>query len=358
MQRAIALALKGKQQTDPNPMVGAILVSQDGTILGEGYHERAGMPHAEVMALQDLETAPANSTLFVTLEPCCHHGKTPPCTDLLIAKKVGKVVIGTLDPNPLVAGQGFEKLRAHGIEVLAGICEKECREINRVFNKHILTGLPFISLKAAASLDGKIAMATGESRWITGEESRKSGHQLRSQHQAIIVGANTLRKDNPRLNDRVSRQPKNPSMVLFSSDGNLPLESNFFQERERERIIFTGNKAEKSTVETLQKAGVSVYQTDTKYPSPVWALALLYKKHGICSALVEGGGELIASFIREGLADCLHLFLSGKIIGDAAAPNWCDHLGIEKLADVPQLTIAETERLGDDLHIVAHFPKQ
>lgn len=356
MSKAIELALKGLFKTEPNPMVGAVLVNSKGDILGEGYHEKAGMPHAEVKALESLEFAPPGAILFVTLEPCCHFGKTPPCTELIIAKQVKTVVVGTLDPNPLVAGKGVERLRQSGLEVVYGICEKECREINAVFNKHITSELPFVSIKAAATLDGKIAMASGESKWITGEQARAEGHFLRSRHQAIAVGANTLRMDNPRLNDRVSIQPRDPVKVLFSSNGEVPVTSYFFRDTEHKRFVFVGQHCSQENIRILNDANINVFVSEKEVPSPSWALSVLYR-NGICSLLVEGGGKLIASMIREDLVDRLFLFLSGKIIGDAKAPAWCEGLGIAQLSDVPHVRISDTKKLGEDILLVADFKK-
>ena len=213
MAKAIKLALKANNQTEPNPIVGSLLVDEHGKILTKGYHKKAGAPHAEVEALKQFITVPENSTLFITLEPCCHYGKTPPCTEMLLKKKVRNLVVGTLDPNPQVAGKGIEFLKNRGVKVVTGILENQCLEINRVFNKHIVHKIPFIAAKAAITLDGKIAMPSGESQWITGEKARAEGHLLRSQFQAIAIGNNTLKIDNPQLTDRVSKKPRQPSLL-------------------------------------------------------------------------------------------------------------------------------------------------
>ncbi|MGK0288696.1 MAG: diaminohydroxyphosphoribosylaminopyrimidine deaminase [bacterium] len=355
MKRAIQIARKAEFQTDPNPMVGSVLVDAQGNILSEGYHKKAGTPHAEVNTLAEFEEVPADSTLFVTLEPCSHYGKTPPCCELVVQKKVKRIVIGCTDPNPVVAGNGIRFLEENGVEVISGVLEKECYEMNAVFNKHILTGLPFVSGKAGISLDGKIAMASGESQWITGNEAREFGHELRSQHQAIVVGANTLLKDNPRLNNRQDSEQSQPIRVVFSSLADIPEQSHFFQADDTERILFVGNQADDKKIQELEKAGIHVFVGEEKKPRVRWALDKLYQEKNICSLLVEGGGELLASFIQDNLVDQLYLFVSGKIIGEKNAPSWCGDLGISSLSDVPHLSFQNFQKLGNDLLLIAQF---
>lgn len=356
MQRAITLALQAQFKTEPNPVVGAVLTDSNGQVLSEGFHEKAGSPHAEVVALRHFETVPEDAILFVTLEPCSHQGKTPPCTDLILKKNVKTVVVGCQDPNPLVSGKGIAALRANGVFVMTGVCESACRNINRVFNKHIVSHLPYLTVKAAVSLDGKIAMASGESQWITGELSRDKGHELRSQHQAIAVGRQTLIHDNPRLTDRRSTKARQPIQIVYASRGDIPLDSFFVKNRQTRRILFAGNGIQPEIEKRLGAEGVEVFIGDRSRPTVLWSLERLYEI-GVCSLLIEGGGELIASMIREKVADQLCLFLSGKIIGSASAISWTGELGIEKLADVPHLSFDHIEKLGDDLMLTCFFPK-
>ncbi len=348
------MALKAQFQTEPNPVVGALLVDSSGEIIGEGFHEKAGMPHAEVMALQGIARVPEDATLFVTLEPCNHQGRTPPCTDLIIEKNVRKLVVGCSDPNPKVAGQGMRRLKENGIAVKSGVCEQECRNINRVFNKHILHQLPYVTVKAAASLDGRIAMPSGESKWITEEPARARGHQLRSQHQAIAVGSRTLIHDNPRLSDRISEHPRQPVRIVYSSCGRIPFDSDFVRIKESRRILLAGNRIKTSTLKELKAEGIDVMVADSPVPRIKWSMERLYQE-GLCSLLLEGGAELVASFIKEGMMDQLLLFLSGKIIGNADAPAWPGELGIDALKDVPKIRFDKIERLGNDLLITGFF---
>lgn len=354
MQKAIQLALKAQYQTEPNPIVGSLLADSEGNILSTGYHKKAGEAHAEVMALQAYTTVPDNTTLYVTLEPCSHHGKTPPCVDLIREKKVKRVVVGCQDPNPQVAGRGIRILRDSGVEVIIGILEQQCRDLNPVFNKHIVTKMPFVTMKAATSLDGKIAMPTGESKWITGEAARRRGHQLRSQHQAIAVGSKTLLQDNPQLTNRVSPQDRQPIRIAFSGSGKLSQDLFFIRNRETRRIVVTGSQIDDQEAKLLEAEGVQLLVSDTPKPEIKWALKKLYEE-GICSLLLEGGAELATSFIKEKMVDQLALFLSGKVIASPTAPSWCGNLGIERLADVPQIHFTAIEQLEEDLLITGTF---
>lgn len=354
MQRAMQLALKAQFRTEPNPLVGAVLVDSSGNVLAEGFHETAGSPHAEVVALRKFETVPEDAVLFVTLEPCSHFGKTPPCTELILKKKVGRVVVGCEDPNPLVSGKGINMLREQGVRVQVGVCETTCRNINRVFNKHIVERSPYLTIKAAVSLDGKIAMASGESQWITGDLSRARGHKLRSENQAIAVGRQTLIHDNPRLTDRRTGDTRQPIRVVYASTGELPQASFFIQDKQTRRILIAGNKLQKDVEKQLIQNGIEVIVGDSERPSVKWSLKRLYDL-GICSLLIEGGAELISSVIRAKAADQLCLFVSGKIIGSSSAKSWPGDLGIDKLANVPHLSFDRIERLDNDLMLTCFF---
>jgi len=354
MQEAIRLARKAEYQTEPNPIVGALLADPQGNILSSGFHQKPGKAHAEVMALQGFEQVPPEATLYVTLEPCSHFGKTPPCAELLLQKQVKQVVVGCLDPNPLVAGRGVALLREKGVQVKVGLCEQDCIDLNPVFNKHIVTHLPYVTLKAATSLDGKIAMPSGESQWITGAEARAYGHLLRSRHQAIVVGSQTLLKDNPQLTNRIEPGQRQPIRIAFSSLGNIQEETSFLQNQETQRIVVAGCEIKDKQLQFLQSMGVKVLVAPTARPAVRWALEELYTL-GICSLLVEGGAELVGSFLQEGLVDQLCLFLSGKLIASPEAPAWCGNLGISHLADVPHFKFKSVKPMGDDLLITGYL---
>jgi diaminohydroxyphosphoribosylaminopyrimidine deaminase/5-amino-6-(5-phosphoribosylamino)uracil reductase len=355
MKQAIDLALKAQYQTDPNPVVGAVLVDRKGSILSVGFHRKAGAPHAEVEALGHYHNVPDGSILFVTLEPCNFFGRTPPCTELILKKQVKQVVIGCRDPNPKVSGNGIERLKSAGVKIVEGVLETECRNLNRVFNKHITSLMPFVTVKAAISIDGKTAMASGESQWITGEEARKAGHRLRSSHQAIAVGSKTLIRDNPELTDRVSETPRQPQRVVFSSSGDFPMDSHFVNQVSTQRFLITGNSINPHIARTLEQKGILILVGTGVRPEIQWAMKTLYRE-GICSLLVEGGAELTASFIKEKMVDQFYLFVAGKIIGSSKAPSWSGETGISKLKEVPRLNFDRLEKLGEDLLIVA-YPK-
>lgn len=351
MKMAIKLAKKAQYQTEPNPVVGAVLVNESGQILADGFHEKAGSPHAEVMALRPYAKVPSDAILFVTLEPCNHSGKTPPCVDLILKKDVKTVVVGTKDPNPQVSGKGIHRLKSSGVKVIEGICRSQCQELNKVFNKHIVEKIPFVTVKAAITLDGKIAMPSGESQWITGESARRHGHQLRSQHQAMAVGSKTLIHDNPRLTNRVAKLPRQPHKVVFSSRGQLPMTTHFFQDRNTRRFVIAGNQIASGTVKQLESTGAEVLVADTARPTVIWALKTLYT-YDICSLLLEGGSELIGAFIREKMVDQLYLFLAGKVIGRESAPSWCGETNLELLSQSPMFRFDRIEKLGDDLLLI------
>lgn len=354
MKKAIELAKKAQYLTDPNPIVGAVLVDREGEILSEGYHAKAGLAHAEVVALQSWETVPEDSTLYVTLEPCCIHGKTPPCVDLVLRKKVRKIVIGCLDPNPEVAGRSVDIMKSAGVNVTTGILEKECLGMNEIFNKHIVTKIPFVAVKSAFTIDGQISMPDGSSRWITGEKAREAGHQLRSRYNAILVGKNTLLTDNPQLTDRISKSPRQPVRVVLASSLDVPDDYYFIKDIQTRKLLFSGNRLTEESKKKLEAAGVEVFIGEGSQPEIEWVLKVLYQE-GIYSVLIEGGGEIISSFLRAGEVDKMHLFISGKLIGGNSGTPWCGDLGFAKLKDVPHMQFDRVSTIGEDLMIEAHI---
>ena len=320
MSLALRLAKRGEGMTSPNPLVGAIVVKR-GKIIGKGYHRKAGLPHAEVEAFLDAERKGHNlkgSTLYVTLEPCCHTGKrTPPCVDAIIEKGVSKLVVGTLDLNPNVSGKGIRILREKGIEVKVGVLEDRCREINEIFFKYITTGTPFIILKLAATLDGKIATFTGASKWIGSETQRRYAHELRNRVDAIVVGIETVIQDNPQLTVRLGKKSDHqPTPVVLDSKLRIPIDAKLFS-LHNSPIIATIPSGNPRRVEDLEKIGARILFVNQEKNGHVDILNLVEKlgDMGITSVLVEGGSETAASFLKNGIVDKVVFFYAPKIIG-------------------------------------------
>ena len=320
MARALQLALRGAGHTRPNPMVGAVLV-KDGRIIGEGWHKQYGGPHAEVNAFASATEDPEGATLYVSLEPCSHYGKTPPCADLIIRKKVARVVAALEDPNPLVSGRGFRKLRANGIRVTVGVLAEEARHINDVFLTYVTRKRPFVLYKAAMSLDGKIACHTGESQWISSEKSREEVQRLRGILSGIMVGAGTVIADNPRLTCRMEEY-ENPARIIVDGKLRVPVESRIFHEPGR-NIILTTSEASLEKKKALENLGVEMIEADSEEPGKVdlksAMLALGIK--GIDGILLEGGPTLAASALEAGIIDAVRFYIAQKIIGGREAPS-------------------------------------
>ena len=351
MRRAMELAERGVGFTNPNPMVGAVIV-KGGKVIGEGWHERCGEWHAERNAFKNCTVSAEGATMYVTLEPCCHYGKTPPCTEAIIEHGIARVVIGMEDPNPLVAGKGIAFLREAGIEVVCGIEEEALREQNRVFLKYISTRLPWVALKAAMTLDGKIATRTGDSKWITGAEARAYVHELRHRFMAILVGIGTAVADDPLLNCRIEgRGVRQPIRVVVDSNARLSLESQLVQTAEEYRTIVAYTRfAPEERVKALQEAGVEMLLCEEKEGLvDVRNLLELLGQFGIDSILLEGGGSLNYTFLAEGLADELYAFIAPKIVGGMNAKTPVEGLGVEKMADAITLELKNVLNIGDDV---------
>ena len=351
MRRAIELAERGVGFTNPNPMVGAVIV-KGGKVIGEGWHERCGEWHAERNAFKNCKVSAEGATMYVTLEPCCHYGKTPPCTEAIIEHGIARVVIGMEDPNPLVAGKGIAFLREAGIEVVCGIEEEALREQNRVFLKYISTRLPWVALKAAMTLDGKIATRTGDSKWITGAEARAYVHELRHRFMAILVGIGTAVADDPLLNCRIEgRGVRQPIRVVVDSNARLSLESQLVQTAEEYRTIVAYTRfAPEERVKALREAGVEMLLCEEKEGLvDVRNLLELLGQFGIDSILLEGGGSLNYTFLAEGLADELYAFIAPKIVGGMNAKTPVEGLGVEKMADAITLELKNVLNIGDDV---------
>lgn len=358
MRRAMTLAQRGAGGVNPNPLVGAVLVA-DGTVVGEGWHERFGGPHAERNALARATGAVRGATLYVTLEPCCHYGKTPPCTEAIIDAGLARVVVGLQDPNPLVAGRGVATLRQAGIAVECGAIEDELRWQNRVFLKYITTHRPWVVLKTAMTIDGKIATRTGDSRWVTGEAARRRGHEMRRTLMAIAVGIGTALADDPLLTCRLDGDPRQPVRLVVDSSARLPVTSRLVRTaRQYRTIVAVAPRADAGRVATLERAGVEVWFCgDADGRVDIAALTARLGEAGIDSLLLEGGGTLAEAFLRAGAVDEVAAFIAPKIVGGAEAKTPVEGRGVERMAEATALDIRRVERCGDDIMISASIKR-
>ncbi len=362
MDRALALAARARGCTSPNPMVGALVV-RDGRVVGEGFHHQAGQPHAEPNAIAMAGDC-RNATLFVTLEPCAHTGRTPPCSDAVIRAGFKRVVVAQLDPNPQVAGRGRDALTAAGIAVDVGVREAEARELNAFFNTWIVRRRPFLTLKLATSLDGRIAAGNGRSQWITGSTARSRVHALRAEHDAVMVGGGTARADNPRLTPRGLVRHELPPLtptdrVVVASRFQLSAEANVLKAAEGAGRTFIVGATEPpaSLLKALEPTGGDAWNLPAQGGSLEVDLRATLDRLGrlpnpVTSVLVEGGGQLAGSLLRQGLVDRLILHQAPVIIGADGLPAF-GPLGLDAPADGPRLDIVSTRRLGADLEIVA-----
>jgi diaminohydroxyphosphoribosylaminopyrimidine deaminase/5-amino-6-(5-phosphoribosylamino)uracil reductase len=352
MKRALSLARRGMGKTSPNPMVGAIIVKSD-RIFGEGYYRQFGGKHAEVNAINKSVGNIRGATLYVTLEPCCHYGQTPPCTEAVIAAGIGKVVIGMLDPDKRVSGRSVEILREHGIECTIGILEDECRALNEAYIKHRSTGLPFVTVKFAQTLDGRIASSTGHSRWISSPSSRKLGHKLRTRHDAVLVGIGTVAKDNPQLTVRLV-SGRNPLRIVLDSSLRIASDALVLTEQEKAKTLIAATPdAPRSRSVTLDKMGIEVLTVPPDARGDVDLRQLLKSlgERNVSSILVEGGAETITSFLRLGLADRLVVFTAPRIMGRGVEA--VGELDIKEVAGALKLTFEKVYRCAEDVVIEA-----
>lgn len=359
MKIVLALASKGKGLTSPNPMVGAVIV-KDGKIVGKGFHSKAGTPHAEIIALESAKEKAKGSTLFINLEPCVHFGKTPPCCDEVIKSGIKKVVIGMKDPNPLVNGKGINRLKRSGIEVEVGILEKEARELNEAFVKFTKTKMPFVIMKSAMSLDGRIATRSGNSKWITGEESRGFVQKLRAEVDGIMVGIGTVLKDNPRLTLRTEKIKRtSPAKIVVDSSIKIPITAKLFSSKPEARVIIAAtNLAGRKKVESLRKKGVDVIQTEAdKGNVDMKKLMKELYKRGIRSILLEGGSELNASAIKEKIVDKVFCFYSPILVGGRDAKGFIGGEGVDRIQDAERVDVREVKRIGKDLLVIGYIRK-
>lgn len=357
MRRAAELALKGEGKTRPNPLVGAVVV-KDGRIIGEGYHTKYGALHAEREALADCLSRgndPKGSDIYVTLEPCCHTGKQPPCTEALVETGIRRVITGSADPNPLVAGKGIEFLRKHGIQVETGFLKAECDALNPIFFHYITAGTPYVALKYAMTADGRIATVSGRSKWITGEEARQHAHKLRNRYASILVGFNTVHADDPMLNCRIPGGV-NPLRIVLDSSLRIPLESALVQTaREIPLLVVCGDfyhPAMTEKKEALEKLGAEVLSLPGKdRRTDIKALVKELGRRGIDSLLIEGGSQVHYSALKAGIVNHIYSYIAPKIFGGERALGPVSGEGAEQVADAFQLRLERTEKLGKDILI-------
>ncbi|MBN1161311.1 MAG: bifunctional diaminohydroxyphosphoribosylaminopyrimidine deaminase/5-amino-6-(5-phosphoribosylamino)uracil reductase RibD [Dehalococcoidales bacterium] len=348
MRLALKLARKGLGRTSPNPMVGAVIV-KDGRIIARGYHKSFGLDHAEVAALKSAKEDVAGATLYVSLEPCRHHGKTPPCTDAIIKAKIGRVVIAMLDPDPRMRGESVKLLRQKGIKTAIGVLEAEARALNEKYVKHRATGLPYVTLKWAQTLDGRIAAAGGSTTRISSPPSLKLAHKLRAVHDAILVGVNTVLKDDPQLTTRLVKG-RNPLRIILDSRLRAPLDAKVLKDRDKAgTLVVTTPRAPAPKLAALKKTGVEVLTVPPDKAGRVDLKKLLEAlgKRDVSSLLVEGGGEVITSFLRLGMADRLVVIIAPKILGKGT--DSVGDLNITDLAKAYKLKFDKVYRSGEDI---------
>ena len=361
MRRAIELAKKGSGHVNPNPLVGAVIV-RDGEIIGEGYHECYGQLHAERNAIANAKkrgNSLEGSTIYVTLEPCCHYGKTPPCTEAIIEEKIARVVVGSDDPNPLVSGKGFQMLREKGIEVIPHFLKEECDAMNHVFFHYIRTGTPYVAMKYAMTMDGKIACYTGDSKWVTGEESRAHVQTLRNHYKGIMAGIGTVLADDPMLNCRIEGG-RDPIRIIADSHLRIPMDSQLVRTAGQQPLIVAClPDANEEKAARLQEKGVEVLRIPgvttadiTEEQKEVISLPVLMKELGarkIDGILLEGGGQLNESALQAGIVDRIYCYIAPKIFGGAQAKTPVEGQGLTRAADAWQFNRIGMQEFGQDI---------
>jgi len=350
MARALEIGKKG--DPSPNPHVGAVVVA-NGEIVGKGHHERAGEDHAEVAAIRLAGKKAAGATLYVTLEPCNHVGRTPPCTDAILAAKIARVVVGCSDPNPHVEGGGIERLKKAGVEVVSGVMQPQAQRLVAPWSKFVTAGIPYVSLKLALSLDGRIATRTGASKWVTGPEARARVHVIRAQHDAIAIGIGTALADDPRLTVR-DAPGKSPLRVVFDTKLRLPAHSRLVTTAsEVPTWVICSEDAPSSNEEALVVRGVEVLRAPSSAEGRIDAVAALklLASRGVVTLLVEGGAELAGSMLAGRLADELHAFIAPLLLGPRGRPGAVDWAGPATPAEAPKIADPEWEVCGTDAHV-------
>ncbi|MDA0266651.1 MAG: bifunctional diaminohydroxyphosphoribosylaminopyrimidine deaminase/5-amino-6-(5-phosphoribosylamino)uracil reductase RibD [Cyanobacteria bacterium] len=353
MQQCLTLAAQAAGQTAPNPLVGAVIVKGD-QVVGQGYHPQAGQPHAEVFALREAGVAAQGATLYVNLEPCNHTGRTPPCTEAILAAGISRVVVGMVDPDPRVSGGGIERLRQNNVQVTVGVETEACGQLNEAFVHRIKYQRPFGILKYAMTLDGKIATRTGHSAWVTGPVARREVHRLRNRCDAVIVGGNTVRQDDPHLTPH-GQGNHPPLRVVMSRQLNLPETAHLWDQREAPTVVFCGPQADTKIRQHLEKQGVEVVCLATLTPQAV--LEDLYQR-GHLTVLWECGGQLAAAAIAQHCVQKVWAFVAPKIIGGTQAPSPVGELGLEEMNRAIALEQFKLVTCGPDFLITGYLPPQ
>ncbi|OON97890.1 MAG: riboflavin biosynthesis protein RibD [Epulopiscium sp. Nele67-Bin005] len=361
MKEALELAKLGVGKVNPNPLVGAVIIDEKGNIISKGYHEIYGGLHAERNAIKNCTQDLQNTTMYVTLEPCCHHGKTPPCTDAIIEAGIKKVVVGILDANPLMQGKGIKTLEDAGVEVVVGVCEKECYEINRVFFHHQKNKTPYVILKTAMTLDGKIATYTGHSKWITSANARENVHFDRNKYSAIMVGIGTVLADNPSLTCRIEGKTdtRNPIRIVCDTNLRIPLDSQLVQTANEIRTIIATSCTDKVLLEPLinQKCEVVIVQKVDEHLDLVELMKKLGKM-GIDGIFLEGGSTLNFSAINAGIVQCVQAYIAPKILGGVDAKTPVGGTGFAKVSDAVELEFVKLLTFDEDNIMIEYEVKQ
>lgn len=356
MRVALDAASYAKGRTSPNPLVGAVVV-KDNRIVSVGWHRKAGTEHAEIHALKMAGDLAKGSTIYVTLEPCSHYGRTGPCAKALVEAGISRAVVAMPDPNPLVSGRGIQILKDAGIQVDVGILEEEARKLNEVFLKWIVKKIPFVTLKMAMSLDGKIATCTGESKWITSAESRLKGHEWRDSTDAILVGIGTVLADNPQLTARIGNGGHNPVRIVLDSKGRIPLESKMLHDNEASVWVAVTENAPSERIEAIKSTGAEIIVCGSGDTVNLKSLLEQIGERGITSLLVEGGGQTIYSFLHDGLADKVEAFLAPMLIGGKDAKTPVEGDGFASLEAAVKLEQMTYQMIGSDILVTGYVRK-
>jgi diaminohydroxyphosphoribosylaminopyrimidine deaminase/5-amino-6-(5-phosphoribosylamino)uracil reductase len=358
LRRTIEIAEQGRGAVSPNPLVGAVVV-RDGRVLGEGYHAAYGAPHAERNALAACTEDPRGATLYVSLEPCCHQGQTPPCTEVILEAGISRVVVASDDPTEKASGRGLGILRDEGVEVVVADGEPAVRArlLNQAFRKHARTGRPHVLFKSAMTLDGKVATRTGDSKWISGEDSRLIAHRWRAERDAVVVGIGTALADDPRLNARIEGVVRQPRRVVFDSEARLPLDSQLVRSApELPLIVVVGRAASRLQTDALEVAGAEVIvATGENEPARVRSALDQLGAGGIGSILLEGGPRLAGAFLDAGEVDEIRLFVAPVVVGGSSARDPLEGEGAEKIAEATRALALEVEQVAGDVLISARM---
>ena len=351
MKRAIFLASLGKNSTSPNPKVGAVILDKNGNLISEGFHYKAGMPHAEAMAFNNLKKDATGGTMYVNLEPCCHHGKTPPCVENVISSGIKKIYISIKDPDKRVSGKGIRLIKKSGIEVHLGLCKQESFELNKAFIHRNITKKSFGVLKWAMSIDGRIGLKNGKSKWITNEESRSLVHNFRAEYDAIIIGGNTLRKDNPFLTTRGSKNPE-PLRVVFTKSLDLPSRSNLWDcNNAKTLVIYDSSTANESYLKRIPKC-VEIERVSSDNPE---LIAKILAKRGFNKVLWECGPKLATAAIKSKCIQEIITFIAPKILGGASSMNPFGDFEFKEMHEIIKLTDSQVSLIGNDICVKSSF---